>query len=44
MVGVMTGVEGVFVRRQETGRILIHLQNGLFVEIYEYCIEPIDET
>jgi hypothetical protein len=39
--GLMEGSEAVVVEQRTHGRVLVRLEQGVFVEIHQYCLEQI---
>ena len=39
--GLMEGSEAIVVQQRTQGRVLVRLQHGVYVEIYQYCLEKI---
>jgi hypothetical protein len=39
--GLMEGSEATVVQQRTQGRVLVRLQHGVYVEIYQYCLEKI---
>ncbi len=39
--GLMEGSEAVVVEQRTHGRVLVRLEQGVFVEIHQYCLEKI---
>jgi hypothetical protein len=37
--GLMEGSEAVVVQQRSHGRVLVRLEQGVFVEIHQYCLE-----
>lgn len=37
--GVLQGSEAVVVSQRTGGRVLVHLQKGLYVEVHQFCLE-----
>lgn len=37
--GVLQGSNAVVVSQRTGGRVLIHLQKGLYIEVHQFCLE-----
>jgi hypothetical protein len=41
MAGVMEGSQAVVVQQRSQGRVLVRLQQGVYVEIQQFCLQQI---
>lgn len=40
-VGIMEGAEAIVIQQRSQGRVLVQLQQGVYIEIYQYCLEKL---
>ncbi len=41
VAGLLEGCEAIVVQQRSHGRILVRVQQGVFVEIHQFCLEKI---
>jgi hypothetical protein len=42
--GLLDGLETTVIHQSSNGRVLLQLQQGVYIEIYQYCLEKIKEV
>lgn len=43
-VGLMEGLEAIVIRHLSSGRVLLRLQPGVYVEVLQDCLEALEKT
>jgi len=42
--GLMVGSEAIVVQQRSQGRVLVRLQQGVYIEIQQFCLEKVKKT
>lgn len=42
IAGLLEGWEAIVVKQRAQGRVLVRMQDGVYLEIHQFCVEKID--
>ncbi|MGM0490878.1 MAG: hypothetical protein ACQESR_29490, partial [Planctomycetota bacterium] len=43
IAGLLEGSEAIVVKQRAHGRVLVRMQEGVYVELHQFCLEKVDK-